>query len=81
MYYSCDIPKYKNDVSCFLMETKQNITLTFLQIQKINNKLYSYMMTHSPLPKNFQLKLLIGIYSTKRTKNLEESEKRQINFI
>jgi len=81
MYYSCDIPKYNNDISCFLLETKQNITLTFLQIQKINNKLYCYMMTHSPLPKRFQLKLTIDIYSSKKIKNLEESEKRVVNFI
>ena len=81
MYYSCDIPKYKNDIRCFLMETKQSIILTFLQIQKINNKLYCYMMTHSPLPKNFQLQLTVDIYSSKKTKNLEESEKRVINFI
>ena len=39
------------------------------------------MMTHSPLPKNFQLKLRVDIYSTKKTKNLKESEKRVINFI
>jgi hypothetical protein len=39
------------------------------------------MMTHSHLPKNFQLKLTVDIYSTKKIKNLEESETRVINFI
>jgi hypothetical protein len=33
------------------------------------------------LPKNLQLKLKIDIYSTQKTKNLEESETRIINFI
>ena len=81
MYYSCDITKYKNDARCFSLNTKQNIILTFLQIQIINNKLYCYMMTHSPLPKNIQIKISIDISTTNKSNNMKETEKREINFI
>ena len=82
MYYSCDIQQFKNDVSCFLFEdSREDITLTFLQIQKIENKLYVYMMTHSPLPKNIQIKLKVLVYSTTKTRNLDTSEERDFTFI
>ena len=60
-YYSCKDFKYKNDIKCFSIIPKQNIILTFLQVQIVNFRLVCYMITHSPLPKDFSLKLKINI--------------------
>ena len=74
MYYSCDEQKYKNNLQCFSLVPKQTISLSFLQIQKIKYKLYCYMMTHSPLPKDFSLNIKLNIYNSKNTRILEESK-------
>ena len=68
-YYSCKDYKYKNDIKCFSIIPQQNIVLTFLQVQIVNFRLVCYMITHSPIPKEFSLKLKINIYKTKRVRN------------
>ena len=73
-YYSCKETKYKNDIHCFSLIPQQNIILNFLQAQIVRNKLVCYMITHSPIPKNFSLKLKINIYNSKTLRNLEEKE-------
>ena len=74
MYYSCDLEKYKSNIHCFSIIPRQEIILTFLEAQKKTYKLYCYMMTHSPLPKDFSLKLTINIYNSKTLRNLEETQ-------
>ena len=75
MYYSCNITKYKNNLKCFSLIPKQNIILKFVQIQKINQKLYCYMYTYSPLPKDFSLKLKLSTYTNSdNLRILEESK-------
>ena len=74
MFYSCNEAKYKSNIKFFLLISNQNIILILVQIQIINYKLYCYMLTHSPLPKMFSLKLKINIYSSKDIRNLEESK-------
>ena len=80
MYYSCEEQKYKNNLECFSMIPQQNIILIFLQIQIINNKLVIFILTKTPLPINFSLKITIGIYSTGTLRNLDEEE-REDKFI
>ena len=54
---------------------KQKIVLTFVQVQIINFKIVCFMITHSPLPKHFSLKLKVNIDSSKKKiRNLEEKE-------
>ena len=72
-YYSCRETRYKNNIECFSLIPEQIITLTFLQVQMVNKKLFCYMITHSPLPKDFSLKLKINVYQN-RLRNLEEKE-------
>ena len=73
-YLSCEEKKYKNDFSCFTKVPGQIISLKFLQAQIIDNKLHCFMITHSPLPNLFSLKLKINKY-TIQNRNLEgESE-------
>ena len=69
-YYSCKDYRFKNDISCFTKIPKQNITLTFVQVQIVNKKLVCYMITHSPLPKDFSLKLKIIINNIQNNQRL-----------
>ena len=80
IYYSCSETKNKNNINCFSIIPKQNIEITFAQIQKINKKLYCYMMTHSPFPKDVKLKIKIDIYKNKKIRNLEGPEEREFEF-
>ena len=72
-YYSCRETRYKNNIQCFSLIPEQIIELTFLQVQIVNKKLFCFMITHSPLPKDFSIKLKINIYRN-RLRNLEEKE-------
>ena len=74
MYYSCLKEKYKNNIKCFSLVQQQDIILNFLEAQRKNYKLYIYMMTHSPLPKDFSLKTKINVYNSKSLRNLEETQ-------
>ena len=62
-YYSCEVDIYKNNPECFTKNPNQIIILVFLQAQMINQTLYCFMLTHSPLPKNFSIKLKIQRYN------------------
>ena len=75
-YFSCNDNRYKNNIECFSLIPQQSISLTFLQVQLINNKLICFMLTHSPLPKKFALKVLIIIFTSIR--NLENSEEKEV---
>ena len=77
-YYSCDDYKYKSNIQCFGIIPHQNINITFLQAQLIDYQLFIYMLTHSPLPKNFSLIITINIYTSERIRNLQNSEKEVI---
>ena len=44
MYYSCNESRYKSNINCFSLIPNQTIVLKFLQIQKIDYKLYLYLM-------------------------------------
>ena len=81
IYYSCEDYKYKNNIQCFGIITNQKIDLTFLQTQIKDLQLYLYMLTHSPLPKNFSLKLIANIYNTKRIRNLQNSDSEEKEII
>ena len=59
MNYSCNDYKYRSNVKCISKIPKQNITLTFLQVQIVEYRLACYMITHSPIPKGLSLKLTI----------------------
>ena len=75
IYYDCNDYRYKNNVKCFSKMPKQKIVLTFVQVQIINFKIVCFMITHSPLPKDFSLKLKVNIVSSKKKiRNLEEKE-------
>ena len=76
-YYSCKESKFKSNIKCFSLIPQQIITLTFLQVQIVNNKLVCYMITNSPLPKNLSIKLKIVIYQI-RLRNLEISQEEVI---
>ena len=76
-YYSCKDEKYKNNIQCFSLIPHKNISLTFLQVQMVEQKLFCYMMTHSPIPKEFSLKLKIRVYKN-NLRNLDTSEEREI---
>ena len=76
-YYSCKETKYKSDIRCFSLIPQQIITLTFLQVQMVNKQLVCYMITHSPLPKHFSLKLKINVYQNK-IRNLENTQEEII---
>lgn len=73
-YYSCKETKYKNNIQCFTLIPEQIIILTFLQVQIVNKKLFCYMITHSPLPKDFSIKLKINLYQN-RMRYLEGQER------
>ena len=77
-YYSCEDYRYKNNIKCFSILPLQNITLTFIQAQMKDNILIIFMLTHSPLPKDFTLKTLINVYTSGRLRNLQNSEKEVI---
>ena len=79
-YYSCNDDKYKSNINCFSKITNQNIVLTFLQVQLIKHKLVCFMLTHSPLPKNFSLKFKINIFS-KKIRNLQNSEEKEVILV
>ena len=76
-YYSCQETKYKNKLQCFSLVPQQVILLTFLQVQMVKKKLVCYMITHSPLPKDFSIKLKINVY-TNRIRNLEGSGEKEV---
>ena len=76
-YYSCKDVKYKNNLQCFSLIPNKNISLTFLQVQIVEKKLFCYMITHSPIPKNFCLKLKIRVYKN-NVRILDTSEERII---
>ena len=76
-YYSCRETIYKNNIQCFTLIPSQIIILTFLQIQMVNNRIICYMITHSPLPKNFSIKLKINIFQ-RRIRNLASGEREII---
>ena len=76
-YYSCKETKNKNNLECFSVNPQQVILLTFLQVQKVKNKLVCYMITHSPLPKLFSIKLKINLYEN-RIRNLEGLGQREV---
>ena len=77
-YYSCNDYRYKNDLKCFSIIPQQTIILTFLQVQIINFRLVCFMITHAALPKDFSLKLKIDMYSTKKIRNLQNSNEREV---
>ena len=77
-YYDCNDYKYKNDIQCFSIIPKQKINLEFVQTQLIKKKLFCFMITHSPLPKDFSIKLKINVYSSKNLRILENSGEREI---
>ena len=72
-YYSCENDNYKNYSQCFTLNPNQTIILIFLQAQMINGTLYCFMLTHSPLPKNFSLILKIQRYN-QVVRNLQSPE-------
>ena len=72
-YYSCENDNYKNYSQCFTLNPNQVIILIFLQAQMINQTLYCFMLTHSPLPKNFSLILKIHRYN-QTVRNLQGQE-------
>ena len=74
-YYDCNDYKYKNNIKCFSIIPKQTIKLEFVQTQIINKKLFCFMLTHSPLPKDFSIKLKINVYSSKRLRFLNTGER------
>ena len=74
-YYSCDDYKYKNNIKCFSILPQQRITLTFIQAQIYNFQLIIFMLTHSPLPKNFTLIVTINVYMSGRFRYLQNTEK------
>ena len=76
-YFSCKETKYKNDIRCFELIPEQNIILELIQVQIVNKKLVCYMITHSPLPSNFSLKIKINIYQS-TFRNLDSSIEREI---
>ena len=76
-YFSCRETIYKNNFQCFTLIPSQIIILTFLQIQIVNNRLICYVITHSPLPKDFSIKLKINIYQ-RRIRNLATGEREII---
>ena len=71
-YYSCSDYKYKSDIQCFSILPKQNIILTFLQVQIIKPRLVCYIVTHSPLPQDFSLKLNINKKTSKNARILSD---------
>ena len=71
-YYSCSDYKYKSDIQCFSILPKQNIILTFLQVQIIKPRLVCYIVTHSPLPQDFSLKLNINKNTSKNARILSD---------
>lgn len=77
-YYSCNDYRFKNNVKCFSIIPRQNIILTFVQVQIVNSRLACYMITHSALPKDFSLKLKINILTAKSSRNLEDAEEKEI---
>ena len=79
-YYSCSDYKYKSDIQCFSILPKQNIILTFLQVQIIKPRLVCYIVTHSPLPQDFSLKLNINI-NKKTSQNARILSDGSINIV
>ena len=75
-YYSCEIDRYKNYFECFTLNPNQIIILIFLQAQMINGSLYCFILTHSPLPKDFSLKLKIRRYN-QTIRNLQSQERNE----
>ena len=78
-YYSCNDYKYKNNIQCFIIIPGQQINLTFIQTQLIDNYLIVYMLTHSPLPQNLSLIITINLYS-KNIRNLQFSEEKEVTL-
>ena len=79
-YLSCKENKYKNDISCFTKIPEQKISLKFLQAQMIANHLHCFMITHSPLPKDFSLKLKLSKY-TSSNRNLQSEPENEVEAI
>ena len=65
-YYSCDIIKNRNNIQCFEIVKNQQVTLKFIQVQLISNHLYVFMLTNTPFPKKFSLKLTISVHDNTR---------------
>jgi hypothetical protein len=72
-YYSRENDNYKNYSQCFTLKPNPVTILIFLQAQMINQTLYCFMLTHSPLPKNFSLLLKIHRYN-QTVRNLQGQE-------
>ena len=71
-YNSCDDYRFKNNIKCFSILPRQNIVLTFIQAQLKYYKLIIFMLTHSPLPKGFSIKITIKVFNSgsRRFRNL-----------
>ena len=75
-YFFCNDYKYRSNIKCISKIPKQNITLTFLQVQIVEYRLACYMITHSPIPKGLSLKLTI--IPSKKLRNLANPQERII---
>jgi hypothetical protein len=72
-YYSCEIQKNRNNIQCFEIIKNQVVTLRFIQVQIINDHLFVFMLTNTPFPKKFSLKLTISVHdNTRILRHLDE---------